>query len=212
MAEQIQKEVTDKKIMSDVNSDLLTGAPELHIVPNRQKAADRGVAVTEIGAVVNTALGGAIAGSYEKEGHRYDIRVKLTEDGKSPKERILSLFVRNNRGELVPLSSVVDIKESTVASSISRKNRSRAISIFGNPGPGLSQQESTAKAEEIAKTILKEGYTFKLSGSAEEFMQSFLSLLIALVLGFVVAYMILASQFNSFIDPFTVFVALPFSF
>ncbi len=212
MAEQIQKEVTDKKIMSDVNSDLLTGAPELHIVPNRQKAADRGVAVTEIGAVVNTALGGAIAGSYEKEGHRYDIRVKLTEDGKSPKERILSLFVRNNRGELVPLSSVVDIKESTVASSISRKNRARAISIFGNPGPGLSQQESTAKAEEIAKTILKEGYTFKLSGSAEEFMQSFLSLLIALVLGFVVAYMILASQFNSFIDPFTVFVALPFSF
>ncbi|WP_409477400.1 efflux RND transporter permease subunit [Pseudobdellovibrio sp. HCB154] len=212
MAEKIQKEVTEKKIMSDVNSDLLTGAPELHIVPNRQKAADRGVAVTEIGAVVNTALGGAIAGSYEKEGHRYDIRVKLTEDGKSPRERILSLFVRNNRGELVPLSSVVDIKESTVASSISRKNRSRAISIFGNPGPGLSQQESTEQAEAIAKTVLKEGYTFKLSGSAEEFMQSFISLLIALVLGFVVAYMILASQFNSFIDPFTVFVALPFSF
>lgn len=212
MAEQIQKEVTDKKIMSDVNSDLLTGAPELHIIPNRQKAAGRGVAVTEIGAVVNTALGGAIAGSYEKEGHRYDIRVKLTEDGKSPKERILSLNVRNNRGELVPLSSVVDIKESTVASSISRKNRSRAISIFGNPGPGLSQQESTAKAEAIAEAVLKEGYTFKLSGSAEEFMQSFISLLVALVLGFVVAYMILASQFNSFIDPFTVFVALPFSF
>jgi multidrug efflux pump subunit AcrB len=212
MAEQITKEVTDKKIMTDVNSDLLTGAPELHIIPNRQKASDRGVAVTAIGAVVNAALGGAIAGSYEKGGHRYDIRVKLTEDGKSPVERIKSLYVRNNRGELVPLSSVVDIKESTVASSISRKNRARAISIFGNPGNGLSQQESVAKAEEIAKTVLKEGYSFKLSGSAEEFMKSFISLLLALVLGFVVAYMILASQFNSFIDPFTVFVAMPFSF
>jgi HAE1 family hydrophobic/amphiphilic exporter-1 len=212
MADKIVAEIKEKKIMTDVNSDLQTGAPELHVVPNRQKASDRGVDVTSIGAVINAALGGAIAGSYEKAGHRYDIRVKLTEDGKSPAERIKSLFVRNNRGELVPLSSVVDISESTVASSISRKNRERAISIFGNVGTGLSQQESLNKAEEVAKSILKEGYVFKLSGSAEEFMKSFLSLLIALVLGFVVAYMVLASQFNSFIDPFTVFVALPFSF
>ncbi|MCC2680053.1 MAG: hypothetical protein K0R29_2629 [Pseudobdellovibrio sp.] len=212
MAEKIVKELTDKKIMTDVNSDLLTGAPEMHIVPNRQKASDRGVDVTSVGTIVNAALGGAIAGSYEKEGHRYDIRVKMKEDGKSPKERIQSLYVRNNRGELIPLSSVVDITEATVASSISRKNRARAITIFGNFGPGLSQQESMTKAEEVAKTVLTEGYEFKLSGSAEEFMKSFMSLIIALVLGFVVAYMVLASQFNSFIDPFTVFVALPFSF
>lgn len=212
MAEKIMQEVKDKKIMTDVNSDLLTGAPEMHIVPNRQKASERGVAVTSVGAVVNAALGGAIAGSYEKGGHRYDIRVKMEEDGKSPKDRIMSLSVRNNRGELVPLSSVVDIKEANVASSISRKNRERAITIFGNIGEGLSQQQSLEQAEAVAKSVLKEGYTFKLSGSAEEFMKSFIGLLIALVLGFIVAYMILASQFNSFVDPITVFVALPFSF
>ncbi|MGZ5279266.1 MAG: efflux RND transporter permease subunit, partial [Pseudobdellovibrionaceae bacterium] len=212
MAEKIIQEVKDKKIMTDVNSDLLTGAPEVHIVPNRKKASERGVPVTSIGAVVNAALGGAIAGSYEKEGHRYDIRVKMEEDGKSPAERIKSLYVRNNRGELVPVTSVVDIKEATVASSISRKNRERAISIFGNFGEVLSQQESLAKVEEVAKAALPPGYSFRLSGSAEEFMKSFIGLLIALGLGFVVAYMVLASQFNSFVDPFTVFVALPFSF
>lgn len=212
MAEKITAELQAKKIMSDVNSDLLTGASEVQIVPNRQKASERGVPVTAIGAVVNAAMGGAIAGSYEKGGHRYDIRVKLKEDGRPPEERIKGLSVRNNRGELVPVASVVDIKEATVASSISRKNRERAISIFGNPGEGLSQQESLTKAEEVAKSILTESYTFRLSGSAEEFMKSFIGLLIALVLGFVVAYMILASQFNSFIDPFTVFVAMPFSF
>lgn len=212
MAEQIIAEVKEKKIMTDVNSDLLTGAPEIHIVPNRKKASERGVQVTAIGTVLNVALGGAIAGSYEKGGHRYDVRVKMKENGKSPQERIKDLSVRNNRGELVPLTSVVDIKESSVASSISRKNRERAISIFGNFGEGLSQQESLTKAEAVAKSVLKEGYSFNLSGSAEEFMNSFVGLLIALVLGFVVAYMVLASQFNSFIDPFTVFVALPFSF
>ncbi len=212
MANQIIEELKAKKIMTDVNSDLLTGAPEMHIIPNRQKASDRGVPVTAVGAVVNAALGGAIAGSYEKEGHRYDVRVKLEEDKRSPAERIQSLSVRNNRGELVPISSVVDIKEETVASSISRKNRERAISIFGNMGEGLSQQETLNKAEQVSKSILKPGYNFHLSGSAEEFMKSFIGLLIALVLGFLVAYMVLASQFNSFIDPLTVFVALPFSF
>lgn len=211
-ANKIMEELKTKNIMTDVNSDLLMGAPEIHIVPNRQRASDRGVDVASIGAVVNTTMGGAIAGGYEKEGHRYDIRVKMEEDGRPPAERIKDLFVRNNRGELVQLSSVVDIKTATVASSISRKNRERAISIFGNVGKDLSQQESLTQAEAVARAHLPEGYTFNLSGSAEEFMKSFIGLIFALVLGFVVAYMVLASQFNSFIDPFTVFVALPFSF
>ena len=211
-AEKIVKEVKEKKVMTDVNSDLLTGAPEVHIVPNRQKASDHGVDVTAIGTVVNAAIGGAIAGSYEKGGHRYDIRVKLKEEERSPAERIKDLYVRNNRGELVSLATVVDIKEETVASSISRKNRERAITIFGNMGEKLSQNESLDQAQAIAKSILPEGYVVKLSGSAEELMQSFIGLLIALGMGFLVAYMVLASQFNSFLDPITVFMALPFSF
>jgi multidrug efflux pump subunit AcrB len=162
--------------------------------------------------VINAAIGGAKAGEFEKAGHRYDIRVKLIEDERDPADRIRSLMVRNNRGEMVPLSSVVEIKEASVASSISRKNRERAITIFGNVGEGLSQQESLTKAEELAKSILPKDYAFRLSGSAEEMQKSFMGLLIALFMGFIVAYMILASQFNSFIDPFTVFVALPFSF
>lgn len=212
MADKIIAELTEKKIMTDMGSDLLTGAPEVHIVPNREKASARGVDVVSVGAVVNAAIGGVIAGSYEKGGHRYDIRVKLTDDGRAPEERIKELYVRNNRGELVSLASVVDIQETTVASSISRKNRERAISIYGNVGEGLSQQQTLTKAEEVAKAHLDADYAFRLSGSAEEFMKSFISLALALVLGFVVAYMVLASQFNSFIDPFTVFVAMPFSF
>lgn len=211
-AEKIVEDLKAKKIMTDVNSDLLAGAPEIHIVPNREKASQRGVHVSAIGEVLNVALGGAIAGSYEKEGHRYDIRVKLTDNGRPPVERIKDLYVRNNRGELVSLAQVVDIKESTVSSTVSRKNRQRAITIFGNMGEGLSQQETLAKAEEASKAILGEDYEFHLGGSAEEMQKAFFSLVFALVMGFVVAYMILASQFNSFIDPFTVFVALPFSF
>lgn len=212
VATQLLAELKEKKIMTDVNSDLLTGAPEVHIIPNRQKSSDRGVDVTSIGTAVNIAMGGFVVGGYEKEGHRYDIRVKMEEDLRPPADRIRDLWVRNNRGELVALSSLVEIKEATVASQISRKNRERAITIFGNVGEGLSQNETLQKAEETAKKMLPENYFFRLSGSAEEFAKSFQGLIFALIMGFIVAYMVLASQFNSFVDPFTVFVALPFSF
>lgn len=202
----------EKKILTDADSDLLAGAPEMRIIPDRKKAAAHGVEINPIGAVINTAIGGAIAGTYEKGGHRYDIRVKLEEEDRNPGERVKELYVRNNRGELISLANVITTEEASVASTISRKNRQRAISIYGNPGEGLSQQQSLAQAEEVAKSILPEGYSFHLSGSAEEFIKSFMSLLFAMVLGFVVAYMILASQFNSFLDPITVFMAMPFSF
>lgn len=213
---QYSKEITTKLkadgIMTDVDSDLLYGAPEVHIVPDRQRAAEHGVDVQSIGTVINTLLGGVIAGSFPKGGHRYDIRVKLVEENRSPLERIQDFMVRNNRGELVPLSSLVKVEESTVASTISRKNRRRTIMIYGNLGKGLSQQEVLKRAEEVTKKTMPEGYTFQLAGSAEEFQQGFISFLFALVMGFVVAYMILASQFNSFLHPITVFMALPFSF
>ena len=211
-SKQIVEELKKSGVMTDVDSNLLAGAPEIHILPDRQRASQRGTDVASIGAVISAMLGGTVAGSYEKGGHRYDVRVKLEDEARPPANRIRELMVRNNRGELVPLESVVAIKESSAASSISRKNRQRSISIYGNIGKGLSQQQSLKAAEETAKKILPEGYSFALSGSAEEFMQSFMSLIFALVMGFVVAYMVLASQFDSFIDPITVFMALPFSF
>ncbi len=204
--------VVKDKLMVDVDTDLLEGAGEIQIVPNRAKASARGVEIASIGSVVNAMMGGVVAGKYEKGGHRFDVRVKVEDDDRDPKERIREFMVRNNRGELVPLASVVDIRESTVASTISRKNRERSIMIYGNLGPGLSQQEVLQKVEAKAKEILPEGYKFSLAGSAEEMQKSFMSLLFALVMGFVVAYMVLASQFNSFIDPITVFMAMPFSF
>src|SRR5690606_17023476 len=120
------------------------------------RASERGVEVAAIGAVVNTMLGGTVAGSYQKGGHRYDIRVKMVEEERSPAERIRELQVRNNRGQLVPLASVVDVEETTVASTISRKNRQRSIMIYGNLGPGKSQQEVLTAAEATAKKILPE--------------------------------------------------------
>ncbi len=201
-------------LMTDIDSDYQAGAPELQLIPNRSKAAEYGVSVQTIGETLRSTLGGVIAGRYPKGGHRYDIRVKLEDDARHPIQRIQDLKVRNNRGELVPLAAVVESVEHPAASAISRKNRQRAITMTAGIAPGKNYQEALDQAHSIAEKTLKDstGYHVMESGSTEEFKETFAGLIFALVMGLVVAYMVLASQFNSFIDPITVFMALPFSF
>ncbi|HUP58527.1 MAG TPA: efflux RND transporter permease subunit [Bdellovibrionota bacterium] len=212
LADQVVEKMKKTGTMTDVKSDYQGGAPELQIVPNRQKANERGVSVEAIGVTVSAAIAGAIAGRYPKGGHRYDIRVKLQEDARPPIERIKTLNIRNNRGELVALPDVVDIVEKPSAAAIMRKNRSRAVTFTANMAPGKSQQEALDAGVKVARETLPEGYGVMLSGSAEEFAEAGKGMMFMLAMGLLVAYMVLASQFNSFIDPITVFMALPFSF
>jgi len=105
----------------------------------------------------------------------------------------------------------VDVIHNKTLLSIMRKNRERAIRIFANITPGKSQAEALQQVEKMGKEILPDGYRLVFSGSSQTMQESFQSLLFALILGILVAYMVLGSQFNSFIHPFTVLLALPFS-
>ncbi len=196
----------------DVDTDFKESVTEIHIIPNREMAKRYGVSVQEIGNTVNALVGGTIIGKYSKGGHRYDIRIKMSDRTKTNIEDIKKINVRNNRGELVKLSEVVSIESRPGMQAISRKERSRAISIYAGMNKGTSQADALDLAKKIAETNLPQGYSLMESGSAKTFRESFDSLIFALLLGIVVAYMVLGSQFNSFIDPVTVLMALPFSF
>ncbi len=193
----------------DINYDL--GQPELHVVPDRKKAAEAAVSISSISQVVEAMIGGVLVGTYEKGGHRYDIRLKLEESDEDPRTKVNSLFVRNNRGELTPLSNLITMDEKASMVSIWRSNRERSITIYANVRAGKSQQAALLAAQDIAKRILPPDYHITLTGSSQTFAESLQSLVWVLLLGIVVAYMVLASQFNSFIDPISVLMALPFS-
>ncbi|HXC64354.1 MAG TPA: efflux RND transporter permease subunit, partial [bacterium] len=187
------------------------GQPELHVVPDRQKAALHGVSVASIAETVNAMIGGVLVGSYDKGGHRYDIRLKVEDSQEDPDAKIRSLYVRNNRGELVSLADLVDMHRGAGMVSIWRSERERAITIYANVSAGASQEKALQAVRDTAKRILPPDYYVTLTGSSETFTDSLKSLLWVLVLGIFVAYMVLASQFNSFIDPLSVLMALPFS-
>ncbi len=207
----VMQELKKSGLVTDLDTDYLVGMPELQIIPDRAKATARGVSITDIGHTINALIGGIVVASYPRGGHRDDIKVKMDDDTKDRFKKIKGIFVRNNRGELVRLQDLVKIEERNTLSSVSRSDRSRAVSVFGNIAKGKSQQDALNEVKTISQRILPEGYYTVITGSSEDFKNTFNSLILALLLGLVVAYMVLASQFNSFIDPITVLMALPFS-
>jgi HAE1 family hydrophobic/amphiphilic exporter-1 len=211
LSQEIMKRMKASGAMIDVDTDYQLGMPELQVFPDRLKAAEHGVSVLSIADTINAMVGGVRNGKFTSRGKRYDIRVRLAEADRSNTKDVQRMWVRNEFGEVVPLSAVVTTNENPSLFSITRKNRERAVSIYANPASGHSQQEALDAVLKISKEVLPKDYRIVFSGGSQAFKESFQSLIFALILGIFVAYMILGTQFNSFIHPFTVLLALPFS-
>ncbi len=210
-AKLIMDRLDQEGFTEDLDTDFKLGLPELLIQPNRLAMAERGVSIEAVARTLNATVAGIRQSQVTSGGRRYDIRVKLPEGQVRSAEDIKKIEVRNSFGLRVPLAEIVDFKEQKTYLSINRINRQRSVGIFGSLAAGKSQGEALARAEQLARENLPEGYSFSLEGAASGLAESFSSLGMALVLGILVAYMILAVQFNSFVHPFSVLVALPFS-
>ena len=219
LSEEMRSKIEKTGLITDLNSDFQAGMPEVQIIPNRDRAATSGVSVTTIGQEIQNLMGGVIFSAntqYPLDGHRYNIRVRSEPSQHAKPSDLDALYLRNNRGsngELVPLRETVDLKETTGLQLITRMNRARAIPMFANVVEGKSQQTALEAVEKIAEETLpkNQGYQIRITGSASAFREAFSSLIFAILLGIAVAYMVLASQFNSFLHPITVLMALPFS-
>jgi len=210
-AKEIMRQLEATGLVVDLDSNYRSGMPELRIMPDRAAAAARGVSMNEIGRTINAAIGGVREGKFTRDGRRYDVRIRLAPENRLTAEDVSKVTVRTDYGEIVSLADVVRLETVKTLQSISRVNRQRAVSITANLAPGASQADALAAAEKISRAVLPAGYTFNFEGGARTFQDSFGSLWFAFALGIVVAYMVLASQFNSFIHPFIVLLALPFS-
>jgi HAE1 family hydrophobic/amphiphilic exporter-1 len=209
--DQLKKLMNDSGLMLDADSDYLEGMPEFQVIPDREAASRYGVSIESIGNTVSALIGGVKDNQYPKDGHRYDIWVKMEQTG-DPREELKHLLIGNSQNNLVPIRDVTKIEEKKSLQQISRANRQRAITMYANLKPGASQQGALDDIFKKGKEILPELYFMSQSGSSKTFRESFESLIFALILGLIVAYMVLASQFNSFLDPVTILMALPFSF
>jgi multidrug efflux pump len=210
LSQNVMGKLQESGVVVDLDTDYQLGMPELRVTPNRAVAADLGVSVDEVATTLNALVGGVRVGKYSSGGRRIDVRLKLLASQRSRPEDIARLRVRTRSGDLVPLSSLVTYEEQPALQAITRRDRERAITVYANVAPGHAQDEAIKLVEGLAKD-LPVGCRIVLGGASVAFRESMSSLLFALFLGIAIAYMILASQFNSYKDPVTIITILPLS-
>ena len=204
----LKGELEKSGVATDVTTDYQIGSPEVQVTPDRRRASDLGVSVSDLASTISALIGGNVAGKFSTEGRRIDMRVRLLSGQRSRPEDLGQIRVRAQNGELVPISLVATQKETAVLQSINRLDRERAIGISANVAAGHSQSEAMAEVAELAKE-LPFGYRVVASGQASQLDETTGGLFFALGIGILVAYMVLASQFNSFLHPVTVLTILP---
>lgn len=198
----------------DLDTSLETGKPEVRVFIDRDKAADLGVDVTTVAEAINFLIGGEVEVTKfkdETKGRRYDVRARLIPENRINPSDIGNVYVRAKDGRLVQLSNIAGFRESGGSSVISRVDRQRSVTIFANlEAKPLGQAMN--ELNQISSGVLPSGYSGRYKGQADTMAESFGYLMFAMALGIVMAYMVLAAQFESFIHPFTVLLSMPFSF
>jgi multidrug efflux pump subunit AcrB len=200
----------------DIKSDYAIGPPELAVSPDRAAAADVNVNVSDIATTITALIGGSTIGQYSTAGRRMNIEMRLLARQRTRPEDLALLRVRatvsapGGAPPLVPLSEVTTHAEVPELLTINHDQRQKAIRISGNPPPGQAQSEALAYVQSL-QSGMPPGYVIVFSGQSSQFGDAMASLLFALIIGIAVAYMVLASQFNSFLHPITVLTILPLS-
>ncbi|NPU85030.1 MAG: efflux RND transporter permease subunit [Syntrophaceae bacterium] len=211
---QITSEFSKLPGIVDVDTSIEAGKPEVKVFIDRDKAADLGVSVGSIAEAVNILISGEVDITKfkdEERGKRLDVRVRLNPEDRMNPSDLGNIYVRGRDGRLVDLASVARFQEGGGPSTIQRVDRQRATIVYA----GLEKKplaEAMTELNAISSKVLPSDYSAKYKGPAETMGESFRYLIFALILGIIMAYMILAAQFESFIHPFTVLLAMPLSF
>jgi len=196
----------------DIAISLEKGAPEVWADVDRQKAAAMGLNVADVAEAVRTAIFGRVAGKYRLRGDEYDIRVRLREADRARVEDLGQLPLRLPSGELVRLENVARVEPQRGPIKIERKDQRRIVRVEGDVH-GRSLGEVIREVEDLVnRTPPPRGLTVVMGGQKEDIEEAFLWLALALVVGVILVYMIMASQFESLLDPFVIFFSIPFAF
>ena len=193
----------------NLDVDLKLNKPQLRIAVNRDKAADVGVEVAEIGRTLETLLGGRQVTRFKREGEQYDVIVKVADAERRTPDDLTSIYVRGGAGQLVQLDNVVAVTETVAPVALNHFNRLRAAIISAGIAPGYSLGDGLRFLEEAAKEVLPPAARTDLDGQSREFRESSTTLYTTFALALVFIYLVLAAQFESFIDPLIILLTVP---
>jgi multidrug efflux pump len=193
------------------NVDLRLNKPELRIEVDRAKAADMGVSVDVVAKALETMLGGRQVTRYKRDAEQYDVIVQTEARGRTTPEDIDSINVRGRGDTMIPLSALVTVRETVSPRELNHFGQRRSVSITAGLAPDYSLGQALTFMNETAARVLKPGYTTDLNGTSREFKSSQGALAIVFVLALLFIFLVLAAQFESFVDPLVIMLSVPLS-
>ena len=206
-----QDELAKNPGFVQVDTDLRLNKPELKMEVDRERAADMGVSIDAVARAVETMLGGRNVTRYKREGEQYDVIVQTNATDRDTPDDIDKIFVRGRNEAMIPLSALIKIREVVVPRELNHFGQRRSAAITANLSADYSLGQALDFMDTTAKKVLKPGYATDLAGQSREFRKSSDSLAIVLVLALLFIYLVLAAQFESFVDPFIIMLSVPLS-
>jgi len=206
-----QEEIAKNPGIVSVDTDLRLNKPEISMQVDRERAADMGVSVEQIARAVETMMGGRQVTRYKREGDQYDVIVQTAASGRDTPDDIERVFVRGKGDAMIPLSALITTKEVVVPRELNHFSQRRSASISANLAPNYSLGEAITFMNATAQKVLKPGYSTDLNGTSREFVKSSGSLVVVFVLALLFIFLVLAAQFESFVDPLVIMLSVPLS-
>jgi HAE1 family hydrophobic/amphiphilic exporter-1 len=206
----LQQTLSNNADIGKVDVDVQLDLPQLNIQIDRAKAATLGLSANDIATAVSLYAGGINVAKFNEangDGQRYDIRLKAREGELNNVADLSKVYLRSGSGELVRLDAVASFKKELGAAVIGRYDLQYAVNFYANPNVPLGEASEIVKT--ISSKVVPPEYTLKLTGQAEEFGKTMKNMKFVFSLAFILLYMVLASQFNSFIQPFIIMLAQP---
>ncbi|MEE8582212.1 MAG: efflux RND transporter permease subunit, partial [Myxococcota bacterium] len=212
IADEIERRADEVGGFGMVRSNLVVNKPQLEVEIDRERASDLGVSARDIATTMQIMLGGLDVSTFKLDGETYNVIAQLPREKRATSRSLLELFVRGH-SDLIPLASLVKTRETTVPRSLPHFDRVRAVTITADL-EGLAQGDGLARMREIAEEALPagSGYRVRFSGEAEKFFEAGDALAFAYLFAILVVYLVLAAQFESFLHPATILVAVFLSF
>jgi HAE1 family hydrophobic/amphiphilic exporter-1 len=217
LADQVERIVRSTPGAVDIENSLETSKPEVRIRIDRDKAADLGVNVALIATSARAMVDGYVASTFQEGDEQFDVRVRLNKEDRTSLENVGDLFVKsgkdigNGQRLLVPIRYVAAIEQGSGPSKINRFDRQREIRIEANTFHYTLGQVLGGIQKETRRMALPAGYAVGVVGQGQMQAETFANMLLALALAIIFVYIVLAAQFESFIHPFSIMLALPMS-
>lgn len=202
-------EVNQSQVFQNSDVDLKFNKPELKIDIDRIKASQLGVSVQDVSQTLQLALSNLRLGYFFREGKQYEVIGQVARGDRDDPTDLKNIYVRNNRNEIISLDNLVSIREEITPPTLYHFNRYKSATISAGLAPGQALGDGIREMERIAGSLLDDTFDTSLSGSSRDFAESSGNTMFAFVLALVLIFLVLAAQFESFIDPFVIMLTVP---